>query len=150
MIQGTIWHAMWTPKVVKVATQKHIFCCGVIFDWFEPLFTLLDILCMNIWIQQHFLKLNYKFFIDFSYRFLFHLEFLVDSPINSSVSMSPKGHREEVNESMLTKETKRVGERNASPTTSITTFTSEVKDSDGEELSTSKNTGWEWNAFVFN
>ncbi|KAK6287272.1 hypothetical protein POUND7_013451 [Theobroma cacao] len=70
-------------------------------------------------------------------------EFLVDSPINSSVSMSPKGHREEVNESMLTKETKRVGERNASPTTSITTFTSEVKDSDGEELSTSKNTEWE-------
>ncbi|XP_022774755.1 protein trichome birefringence-like 14 isoform X2 [Durio zibethinus] len=63
-------------------------------------------------------------------------EFLADAPNNSSVSRSPKGHTEEVNKSILTKEAERPGEhRNAYSSTSITTFTSEVKDNDAEELS---------------
>ncbi|XWS44688.1 hypothetical protein CRYUN_Cryun15aG0069100 [Craigia yunnanensis] len=67
-------------------------------------------------------------------------EFLVDASNNSSVSRSPKGHSEEVNKSISTKETKRAGElHNASATTSITTLTSEVNDSGGEELFSSKN-----------
>ncbi|XWS41301.1 hypothetical protein CRYUN_Cryun17cG0069200 [Craigia yunnanensis] len=67
-------------------------------------------------------------------------EFLVDALNNSSVSRSPEGHTEEVNKS--TKEAKRAGEHHnaSSPTASITTFTSEVKDNDVEELS-SKNAG---------
>ena len=60
---------------------------------------------------------------------------------NSSVSRSLEGHTKEVNKSILTKEAKKTGEHHnaSSPKTSITTFTTEVKDNDAE-LS-SKNEG---------
>ncbi|XWS29913.1 hypothetical protein CRYUN_Cryun24cG0071100 [Craigia yunnanensis] len=97
----------------------------------------LGLLTIMLWVWEKNPFLTTLLLAQQSFR-LPSSEFVVDVPNNSSVSRSPEGHTEEVNKSILTKEAKKTGEHHTSPTTSITTFTTEVKDNDAEDLS-SKN-----------